>query len=130
MAATRRKVAEAEEFTAYEELYRRAAWAANARLADLTCADEGGPVHTWIMKHDWGCFGETHRAAFASVGLGVIFLNEGKSPPRGVSPPEPPELMSAGGLPGVVDPRKLDEIYNEFDLRELPCAHSDIFLFS
>jgi hypothetical protein len=30
----------------------------------------------------------------------------------------------------VSHPRELDEIYNEFDLRELPCAHSDIFLFS
>jgi hypothetical protein len=136
-ASTRRRVAKTvakdQEFTAYEELYRRAACMANARIADLTCADEGEPVHTWITQHGWGCFGfgeSQHIAAGASVALGVIFPNEGEPKPLGVSPPDPAELMSPGGLPGVSHPRQLDEIYNEFDVRELPCAHSDIFLFS
>jgi hypothetical protein len=130
MASTRRRIGKDQEFTAYEELYRRAAWMANARIADLTCANEGEPLHTWIMSHGWLCFGEEHRTAAASVALGVLFPKEGEPKPLGLGPPSPVELMSPGGAPGVSDPRRLDEIYNEFDVRELPCAHSDIFLFS
>jgi len=134
MAVTRRRVAKTiakdQEFTAYEELYRHAAWAARARMAEVTCADEGEPLHTWITSQSWGCFGETHRFAAAGVGLGLIFTNPGESPPQGVNPPDSAELMSPGPLPSVADPRQIDEIYNEFDVRELPCAHSDIFLFS
>jgi hypothetical protein len=133
-ASTRRRVAgtvpKDQEFTAYGELYQRAAGMAKARLGDLTCADEGEPLHTWIISHGWLCFGEAQRTAAASVALGVIFPKEGDPKPLGLSPPDPLELMSPGGLPGVADARELDEIYNEFDVREPPCAHSDIFLFS
>jgi hypothetical protein len=129
-AVTRRKVVTGEEFTDYEELYRRAAWMASARLAEITCADEGGPLHTWLTSHAWGCFGETHRAAFAGVGLGLIFPNDGESRPQGVSAPDPAELTSPRLMPEVVESRRLDEIYNEFDVRELPGPDSDIFLFS
>jgi hypothetical protein len=130
MAVTRRRVGKDEEFTAYKELYRRAAWMAYARIAELTCADDGEPLHTWVISQSWGCFGKAHRFAAAGVGLGVTFPNTGESLPQGLSPPDPTNLMSPSGAPGVSDPRRLDEIYNEFDVRELPCAHSDIFLFS
>ena len=129
-ASVRRGVVKDQDFSAYGELYQRAAWMASARIADLTCADEGEPLHTWTMQHGWGCFGEAFRFAAASVTLGVICPKEGESKPQGVAPAVPAELMSPGGSVGVADPRRLDEIYNEFDLRELPCAHSDIFLFS
>ncbi len=62
-ASTRRRVGKDEKFSAYDELYQRAIRMANARLADLTCADEGEPLHTWIMSLGWLCFGEEHRTA-------------------------------------------------------------------
>jgi hypothetical protein len=129
-ASTRRRVAQDEEFTGYKELYRHAARMASTRLADLSCADEGEPLHSWVVSQGWLCFGEAQRTAVAGVALGVIFPNDGEPKPLGASPPDSADLMSAGGLPGVSDPRLLDEIYNEFDVRELPCAHSDVFLFS
>jgi len=130
VASVRRRVAKDEDFSAYEELYQRAAWAARARIADLTCVDEGEPLHTWVISQSWGCFGEEHRFAAAGIGLGVVFPNAGGPRPEGLIAPDAAELMSPGPLPGVVEPRQIDEIYNEFDVRELPYAHSDIFLFS
>jgi hypothetical protein len=130
VASTRRRVAKDEDFGAYGELYQRAAWAARARVADATCADEGEPLHSWAVSHSWGCYGEAHRFAAAGVGLGLVFPNAGEPRPQGLIPPEAAVLISPGPLPGAVEPRRIDEIYNEFDVRELPSPHSDIFLFS
>jgi hypothetical protein len=130
LVMTRRRIAKEDDFTAYAELYQRVSQIASTRVADLSCGDSGMPPKSWIAGHSWGCFGEANRMAFAGVRVGILYLNEGQTPPQGVSAPAPAELAAPGPMPEISNGLRLDEIYNDFDARDPADDNSGICLFS
>jgi hypothetical protein len=131
--SVRRKYSPSEKFTAYGDLYQRAIEIASARIAELTCADDGEPLHTWIMAHMW-LAGETFNIASAMVTLGLIFPNEGSVRPPGENAPSPEELTAPGGFtPEMLvaqggAPKEIDEIYTDFDFRDPAATGADVMI--
>lgn len=127
-ANVRRRVTQGQEFTAYAELYRRASSIISARAAEFAPT-----VHKWVMMHAWGQFREF---VFAVITLGVICPQEGNSLPHGQNAPLPEELTAPGGairdmlVSDDASPRRLHEIYSDFDYRDAAKEKSDIAIFS
>ena len=134
-ASVRRKTAKGEPFTAYADLYQRASAIADARIAELICADEAAALHRWIVWHGWRSLeAGPHQLLFAFLTIGLVWTKEGDPKPRGENAPTPAELVAPGGatleeLQRVASQRS-DEIYIDFDHRDLACANPDIVMFS
>lgn len=126
LVSVRRTVPKDQEFTAYGDLYHRAAAIASGRAA--------AGSHAWIKGHGWASkeFG-AHRFVFAFLTLG---LTAGGEKPVGLNPPTPEALMAPGhDPPGIftskpIEPKSIDETYTDFDHRDPDCAYPDIVLFS
>src|SRR5438128_5211426 len=94
-ASVRRKTPKGEEFTAYGDLYRRASAIANARIAELTCPDEGTPLHTWVLCHGWRSIDVgPHKFPIAFLTIGLVCPKKGDEKPQGENAPAPAEFMA------------------------------------
>ena len=131
--SVRRKCTRNEEFRAYGDLYGRAVAIARARIAELTCADDGEPIHTWIRAHGWFA-GEAFKIPSATLTLGLVFPNERSTQPQGEQPPSSAELMAPGGFtPEMLvakggAPKQIDEIYTDFDFRDPTSSRADVMI--
>jgi len=128
MAMARRRIAKDQPFTAYAELYQRAAAIVAARAAGW--ARSGSDLRTWIAGQSWGSFGEALPFAYASIGIGLLLPHEGQAVPTGLNAPSPVELLEPAVPPAPVSPPQPGEVYNDFDFRDPAQPLSTICLFS
>ena len=136
--AVRRKVARGAEFTGYGELYRRATTIAEARIAELTCPAEAALLHTWLPSHGWRRIdiGAAYDLLIVFQTRGIVYLNPGDAKPAGDNVPTPAELLVPGGATAEMlaaqagGPRRMDEIYIDFDHRDPSDTNHDIVMFS
>jgi hypothetical protein len=123
MAMARRRISKDRPFTAYAELYQRAAAIVAARVADWTLS--GSDLRTWIAGQSWGSFGEAHPFAYASIGIGLLLPHAGQAVPTGLNAASPAELLEP-----AASPPQPGEVYNDFDFRDPSQQLSTICLFS
>ena len=132
-AAFKRKIASSETFTGYEDLYQRATTLANARITELQRAERFDSLHQWILFQGWRSMGDAYRIACAFVTMGLVCPEPRAAKPEGEPAPASAELMIPGGatleMLSTHAPQQVDEIYNEFDLRD-PGAGAGLVTFS
>jgi hypothetical protein len=139
-ATVRRKIG-GEAFTAYGELYQRSTAILKARIAELTGADGGEPLQTWIDWHAWWCGAVTDKypaagdysVACASITLGLVYPKKGERKSGGKAAPEASQLMAPGGAMAELSLQnvptfRFDETYIDFDFNDLSAPSPDITL--
>ena len=132
LIGVRRMVRTSEPFTAYGELYRRAAALTDARVAALVCP--AAPVARWTASHGWRAveFGE-RQFIFVFITTVVSLGGEAQAGERA---PTGDELTSPGGALREMPMQQpwqqnIDEFYNDFDHRAAgDSADDDDLLFS
>ena len=136
-ATVRRTIAKGETFT-YDEVYERATAIANARIAELQCASERAPLHTWILaqawfRHELGA----QNLVSATITKGLVCTQEETARPRGEDVPAAALLATpSGGVPEAfaakhrhdTGERYVDEFYVDFDMSDPSGAGRDITL--
>ena len=134
MAGCKQKNSGGRTFTGYAELYRRVTALANARVAQLRCSREEHPINTWLLCHGWRTLGDTHNIAAAFLTMGLICQAPGVASPTGESAPTGEQLSAPGGATLETltrfAPRRVDEIYSEFDFTDPSGTANDPVMLS
>ena len=80
-----RSVSTGEAFTGYAPLYERADRILKARIAELTCAKEGAPLHSWVQGQEWFRLGQSAQAL---ITIGLMYPMPGEETPQGADVPD------------------------------------------
>lgn len=133
-----RRVSTGEARTGYVPLYERADRILKARIAELTCAKEGAPLHSWVQSQEWFRLGQS---AQAFITIGLLYPMPGEETSQGADVPTPEAL----DIPSL-DPERMtaekrtthatatmapwDEIYADTDVRDPAVTTPAVALFS
>ena len=120
--AFKQKTGTSQQFRGYGDMYQRITAIAQARISQLTCPCQQGPLHTWIECHGWRHLDDTHEIATAFTTMGLICPKLGDTNPEGEDAPAAEALLVPGGATDEMlarfAPQRSNEIYNEFDFTD------------